>query len=207
MKHSLKAEWHRFLCGTVETVESATNKHDKSFLNPSPSQRTLTQWNRSSGWEAAVVRVTWVEAPVATSQHVAELLAAFALAVPPRGVEAQLLHQHQCLLTQVFIPVPRHPPIRIALPPAVSQWQRSPRRPHLSDGARVSGALARPPFTRRELRKRRQGKPRVRGNAGGRRFLCLDYRTRSDVSMENWATATPLTFPEEMRAEKLAPWV
>lgn len=78
-----------------------------------------------------------VSAPVtcvlsgATPQQVAELLAAFTLAVTPWGVEAQLLHQHQRLLTQVFIPVPRHPPIRIALSPAVSQWQQSRHRPHL----------------------------------------------------------------------------
>lgn len=71
--------------------------------------------------ESPGVSVTCVQLSVATSQQVAELLAAFALAVTSRGVEAQLLHQHQRLLTQVFIPVPRHPPIRIALSPAVSQ--------------------------------------------------------------------------------------
>lgn len=76
---------------------------------------------------------------VAAPHQVGELLAAFALAVAPWRVEAQLLHQHQRLLTQVFIPVPRHPPIRIALrTSSLSQWQLC--RPRLSDTDRAPHA-------------------------------------------------------------------
>lgn len=91
------------------------------------------------------VRLTRVHAIVAPPQQVGELLAAFALAVAPWRVEAQLLHQHQRLLTQFFIPVPRHPPIRIALlTSSRSERWRGPRRPRLSDGAR-------PPYARLAL--------------------------------------------------------
>lgn len=81
------------------------------------------------------LKLTGIQVLVAAPQQVGELLAAFALAVAPGRVEAQLLHQHQRLLTQVFIPVPRHPPIRMALrTSSLSQWR--PRRPRLSDGDR-----------------------------------------------------------------------
>lgn len=86
----------------------------KTFLHTSKCKRCQNDW-----WEAPGVSVTWVQLSVATSQQVAELVTLFTLAVTCRGVEAQLLHQHQRLLTQVFIPVPRHPPICIALSPEV----------------------------------------------------------------------------------------
>lgn len=132
--------------------------------------------------------VTCVHRSVATSQQVGEFLAAFTLAVTSRRVEAELLHQHQRLLTQVFIPVPRHPPIRIALSPAVSQWQRSPRRPHLSDGARGSRVvLTRPPFTRCELGERGGGGGGGGGNKGGTRGVLQGVLV--------WITETRLTCP------------
>lgn len=58
--------------------------------------------------------VTCVDMSVASPHHVAELLAAGALAESSRA-EAQLLHQHQRLLAHIFFPIPRHPPICIAL--------------------------------------------------------------------------------------------
>lgn len=89
------------------------------------------------------VRLTRVHAIVAPPQQVGELVAAFALAVAPWRVEAQLLHQHQRLLTQFFIPVPRHPPIRIALlTSSRSQRWHGPRRTapfHLEQGLRWEG--------------------------------------------------------------------
>uniref|UniRef100_A0AAV2KEN1 Uncharacterized protein n=1 Tax=Knipowitschia caucasica TaxID=637954 RepID=A0AAV2KEN1_KNICA len=58
--------------------------------------------------------------------QVAELLAALTLAVAAGGVETQLFDQNQRLLTQVFIPVARHPPISIALAPQPSTERRRP---------------------------------------------------------------------------------
>lgn len=58
--------------------------------------------------------ITCVDMSVGSPHHVAELLTAGAMAVSSRA-EAQLLHQHQRLLAHVFFPIPRHPPIRIAL--------------------------------------------------------------------------------------------
>lgn len=124
------------------------------------------------------VHLTRVHAIVAPPQQVGELLAAFALAVAPRRVEAQLLHQHQRLLTQFFIPVPRHPPIRIALlTSSRSQRWRGPRRPCLSDGAR-------PPHAR--LAVGRKGGRRSGGGGGwitGTRFPCMSERHPSAVPL------------------------
>lgn len=110
------------------------------------------------------MRLTGIQVFVAAPQQVGELLAAFALAVAPGGVEAQLLHQDQRLLTHVFIPVPRHPPICIALrTSSLSQWRRRrPHRPRLSD-------CDRPPHAR--------GLPLVRKGVGARRegARCLDH--------------------------------
>ncbi|MEQ2167824.1 hypothetical protein GOODEAATRI_007947 [Goodea atripinnis] len=120
---------------------------------------------------------TCVQLSVAAPQQVAELLALFVLAVTPLSVEAQLLHQHQRLLTQVFIPVPRHAPILIALPPQQS-----------ADGSAALGALtywtapcrstklARPPFNKVSAEKDDAGS--TRRNQRGVLVLITETRVR-----------------------------
>lgn len=128
------------------------------------------------------LQLTGIRVFVAAPQQVDELLAAFALSVAPGRVEAQLLHQDQRLLTQVFIPVPRHPPICIALrTSSLSQWRRRPRRPHLSD-------CERPPHSR--------GSASVSEGVGpsGEGARCLDHRDQVPMH-ERTTTLRRLSVP------------
>lgn len=124
--------------------------------------------------------LTWVQPTDGTSQQVPELVAAFVVAVILWEVAAHLLHKHQRPLAQVFFPVPRHAPIGIALSPAVGQWQRSPRRPHLSDRTWRRALLAHPPFNKSWSGNRRR---LVAGEACG--SPGLDHRDLTDMSVNS----------------------